>query len=436
MLLNNLRLPNFARKLSLDFTLQKINSFMALKDGKNYKKENKLLYLAANTLPYNSNGYATRTQAILQALKNENINVITATSCGYPYNKKDRLCETSSNITHYQGITYHHFQKPFLPFPLTHYIKKSSDVLFEFSIVNNISCIHAASNHVNALPALIAARRLNIAFQYEMRGLWELSRLSYKPSYAHSFSYVKGLALEKFVAQQADKVFVISEALKRYIVENWNIDEKKIFLLPNCVDIEAIRPDNQVNTNPLSIGYAGSLVPYEGLDTLLHAIQKVREKGLDVRLDIVGHGSSEESLKALVKELKLDNAVIFHGKKSQEEAREIISATSLVCIPRKDFEVCKIIPPIKLAEAMALGKSVILPNLPVFIDEAPPAKVESESPVFFFESNKIDSLADAIYQAFQGENSNELLIKKGLECRAHIVQSRQWKDYVLEIFHY
>ncbi len=43
--------------------------------------------------------------------------------------------------------------------------------------------------------------------------------------------------------------------------------------------------------------------------------------------------------------------------------------SALVCLPRKPFEVCRIVPPIKLVEALAMAKPVIVPDLPVFRDE-------------------------------------------------------------------
>ncbi len=158
----------------------------------------------------------------------------------------------------------------------------------------------------------------------------------------------------------------------------------------------------------------------------------MRDNGIPVTLDIIGHGIMQKELETLSKNLSLDNAIVFHGKKNPEKAKELLSTCLLVCIPRKPFEVCKIIPPIKLVEAMALGKPVILPNLPVFRDEAPKNE-KDESFVFFFESGNIEDLAHTIQKAFTEDNYQETLVKKGLACRDYVVQNRQWKHFTHEI---
>ena len=91
------------------------------------------------------------------------------------------------------------------------YAAQASAVLEAHARNTRAAVIHAASNHVNALPALIAARRLGLPFQYEMRGLWELTRASRQPGFKNSHNYHLGLELEGFVAAHADRVFVISE---------------------------------------------------------------------------------------------------------------------------------------------------------------------------------------------------------------------------------
>lgn len=63
---------------------------------------------------------------------------------------------------------------------------QASRVIADTARIENVSQIHAASNHFNALPALLAARMLGIPFHYEMRGLWELTRASRQPWYENS----------------------------------------------------------------------------------------------------------------------------------------------------------------------------------------------------------------------------------------------------------
>ena len=91
------------------------------------------------------------------------------------------------------------------------------------------------------------------------------------------------LELEGLVASKADRVFVISEQLGKFAQQRWNIPTDRIDLLPNCVDPDRIMPSDPENIIPDTIGYAGSLISYEGLDTLIDAVDMLLKQGVKVR---------------------------------------------------------------------------------------------------------------------------------------------------------
>lgn len=90
-------------------------------------------------------------------------------------------------------------------------------------------------------------------------------------------------------AERADQLFVISEQLGRFVTAHWGVDPKRIALLPNCVDPDRIQPAQAGEVEPDTIGYAGSLIGYEGLDTLIEAVALLREAGRLVRVYVVAH---------------------------------------------------------------------------------------------------------------------------------------------------
>lgn len=380
----------------------------------------RLLYVAASCLPYHISGYTARTHEILMALHAAGVNVHAFTRPGYPWDRADRLNEAAARHTLVQDVEYMHTPRPSNRRFLLHFAAAGARVIEQYAKANGITCIHAASNHTNALPALIAARRLGLPFQYEMRGLWELTRASRQPEFENSYRYNLGFELEGLVAAQADRVFVISEQLGQFVQERWGIDAGKIHLLPNCVDVERIKPDPACVVLPNTIGYAGSLINYEGLDTLIDAVQLLHRQGAGVRLHIVGDGEARPALEARVSDLGLQDHVRFFGKVAPEQARTHLAPCALVCIPRKPFTVCKVVPPIKLVEAMALGKVVVVPDLPVFRDEA-------AAKAIFFAPGDAGDLAQAIYGALQDESLRDALARAGL---AHVQARRQWKHFV------
>ena len=382
----------------------------------------RLLYVAASCLPYHISGYTARTHELLCALHAAGADLRVLTRCGYPWDRRDSLFLPQTDTTDRDGIWYHHSATPRNNRFIAIYAQEAASVIEEYARQEQVAVIHAASNHVNALPALIAARRLGIPFQYEMRGLWELTRIARQPAFAKSHKFKLGLTLENFVASYADRVLVISAQLGRYIMEHWGIPENHIYLLPNCVDASRIYPSH-VPQQPFTIGYAGSLINYEGRDTLLYALQQLRQSGMAARLVIAGDGEARNDLENLASELGLDDAVRFWGSLSPDEARAHLSRCTLVCIPRKPFTVCEIIPPLKLTEAMALQKPVVVPDLPVFHDEAGDAG-------WFFRSGDANHLAQVLREALSEPVGCAEKARKG---RERIVAHRQWRQFIPSI---
>lgn len=384
--------------------------------------ERSLLYVAASALPYHMSGYTTRTHEVIRALQQVGVRVHPMTRPGYPWDRRDRLAETEGDETVVGQVRYRHARQPANNRPVLQYALQAAPLLMRAASEQRVAVIHAASNHVNALPALLAARRLGIPFQYEMRGLWELTRVSRTPGYEGSQAYRQGLQLEGMVARHADRVFVISEQLGRYIQEKWGVARDRIFLLPNCVDPERFPQNSAQEVEPDSVGYAGSLIGYEGLDTLVDAVSLLKCSGQRVVLNVIGDGEARAQLEAQVLRLGLNEEVRFMGKLPPEVARAQLRRSALVCIPRKPYEVCAIVPPIKLAEALALGKPVVLADLPVLRDE-----MGKDPAGWFFRPGDAQDLARVLASALRDGGRHRSIGERG---RRYVVSCRSWRDFV------
>ena len=411
---------NLLTPLVLKFWLR----FFLPKQKPKYQKIDKsLLYVAASSLPYNISGYTIRTQSLLKAMQIAGLNVSVQTRPGYPWDRHDCLVEALNEKTVVNGIVYNHARKPTRYRPILAFALQGATEIEDAAKRHNASIIHSASNYANALPALFAARRLGILFHYEMRGIWELTRISREPSFKNSAAYNLGMKLEAFVARHADCVYVISDALGNFIQEEWGIEANKIKLLPNCVNSdEIISSDVTGNIEPMTIVYAGSLIAYEGLDILLDALALLKHQGKDIKLQILGDGEERFNLESKKNTLGLQDSVKFLGLRSQEEVKAIISRCALVCIPRKSYEVCKIVAPFKLLESMSLGKAVIVPNLKVFQDE-----LKGEELAIFFQADDAEDLARVINDALKKIDKLNLI---GKNAQKYILKKRVWSKFI------
>jgi len=381
----------------------------------------RVLYVAASSLPYHISGYTTRTHELVRAMSAMGVDALALTRPGYPWDRSDRLAEPESETTRVEDVLYAHDRHPSKRRLAAQYAVQAAPMIMRRAIHARVGCIHAASNHVNALPALLAARRLGIPFVYEMRGLWEMTRASRQPGYEDSHDYSLGLELEGLTAQHADQVLVISDQLGKYAGRVWNIPADRITLLPNCIDPDRITPGDPQGVSPGVIGYAGSLIGYEGLDTLIEAVGILAGQGLDARLEIIGDGEARPELERLVARRSLTDRVRLRGRAEPEAARALLAGCALVCIPRKPFAVCEIVPPIKLVEALALAKPVIVPDLPVFHDELGPQPAG-----FFFRAGDAGDLARVVGRALADPRA---LAELGARGRAYVLQHRQWREH-------
>lgn len=391
--------------------------------------KNRLMYVAASCMPFHITGYTTRTHAIINAMGFSGINVTAVTRPGYPWDRKDRLLDAEGEVAVVEDVRYQLTAIPSHHRPVVLYAFQASRPVAEHAKKHKVAVIHAASNHVNALPALLAARRLGLRFHYEMRGIWELTRISRFPEFEKTRAYRHALALESFVAKSADRLYVISEQLGRFVVDNWGVDPVRIALLPNCVDpaLFDLAEPGVVEAN--TIGYAGSLIDYEGLDVLIRALGLLRDQGVLLQLRVVGEGEVRAQLENLTRELDLAAQVQFLGRRSPEQARNVILKSAIVCLPRKPFEVCKIVTPIKLVEALAMGKPVIVPDLPVFKDEL--RMKSDETPGWFFKAGNAADLACVLKLAFADAG---VMREKSALARSHAVTMRNWQQYVQDIY--
>jgi glycosyltransferase involved in cell wall biosynthesis len=117
--------------------------------------------------------------------------------------------------------------------------------------------------------------------------------------------------------------------------------------------------------------------------------------------------------------------VQFFGRVEPAKAKEMISRCAMVCIPRRPFQVCEIVPPIKLVEAMAMGKPVVVPDLPVFRDELGP-----EPAGWFFKAGDAQDLARVIDGALARPDH---LAELGFRARDYAVSKRSWRRHVTPI---
>lgn len=394
-------------------------------------ERSRIMYCAHSTGHFNSNGYSTRTGGIVSGLKANDEDLLVVARPGYPWDSKVdvEVGATERFERDVSGVTHIYNPGPsWTADRLDFYLAESVDVYVREAQRNRVSLIHSASNFVTAMPALIAARRLGIPFVYEVRGLWEITQLSANPAWSKSDRYKLAVRLETFVARESDAVLAITSQVRDELVAR-GVTPGVISLMPNSVDtdeftpmppFEPLRRKLGLAEGTVVVGYAGSLVPYEGLEDLLAATKIVHDGGIDVRVVIVGDGVQLPELKRQASDLEILDCVTFTGRVPASEVPDYVSIFDIMPCPRRRLPVTEMVSPLKPLEAMASAKAMILSDLAPLRDLAG----QDQERAILCEPGSPASLADAIaYLAHNEDIRNSL----GMSARLWAVTERTWK---------
>ncbi|MEA1989899.1 MAG: glycosyltransferase [Pseudomonadota bacterium] len=337
-----------------------------------FSHRNKLLYCLHQSVPHSTNGYSTRSHGVAVGLQQAGWQVNATTRTGYPWDAKIKSLSKGYHFENIDGVTYTACAGWDLSkTPLDWYLAETADHFMREAQHCGAEVIVAASNHITALPALMAARRLGLPFVYEVRGLWEVTQASTQPEWAGSERYNLMKCLETQVATEADLVMTLTQELADELVER-GVDRNLIELAPNAVDINRFQPKEpnsdiqkilNLKKDVPVIGYAGSAVAYEGLELLLYALAILKSRHIEFQFVLVGDGKVIDTVKAKAKELSIEKNCRFTGRVPFEEIPDYLSCMDIMPIPRLSSAVTEMVSPLKPLEAMAMARAVVLSDV-------------------------------------------------------------------------
>ena len=166
-----------------------------------------------------------------------------------------------------------------------------------------IDIIHAHTR-VSQVASFFASRRAGIPYVTTCHGY-------FKPRFSRRLFDTWG-----------KKVIAISDAVKAHLERDFSVDEKRVELIYNGIDIGRFSVIHQkekvletrkalgLKEGPV-IGTMGRLSPVKGQRFLIEAMKYIISKKKDAQCLIMGSGSEEESLKKQAQTLGLAGSIIF-----------------------------------------------------------------------------------------------------------------------------
>lgn len=330
-----------------------------------YQKNDKLsvVYVLNDSLPEVNNGYTIRSHHIASSIKEQDISIFPVTRLNFSAEPNEHcILVNDIEYTHLYESKYDQHLTP-----TSAYIRQYTKKLVSFAQQKKATLIHGATNYVNGLAAINAAKLLNLPSIYEVRGFWELTEASRNPAFKNNISFKIQQKLEIQACNDATTVIALSKIVKEELIQR-GISEEKIFIVPNDVDTQKFKPVEKDKSllsklkwqKKFIVGFIGSVVDYEGLHLLIKAADKLQQSGNDtIRYLIVGDGNDLKNLKREVGKRSLSHLFKFTGRVPYEKVEQYYSIIDVVCYPRLNWEACSIVSPKKPFEAMAYGIPVI-----------------------------------------------------------------------------
>jgi len=221
--------------------------------------------------------------------------------------------------------------------------------------------------------------------------------------------------LDRFCVRFSDETWNVSPMMQLAREKKMNMKGRgydRQFTVPGGIWFDRVKrkPFSKIDKHKLI--YRGYLLNHMGVDLPVSAMPYILKKVKNARLEILGGGPDEEKLKKLVKKLKLERSVIFHGWVTDRQKLEDALSTAAIGMATFNTKILdekvKNADPGKIKDYMLLGMPVVTTNAVWYHQKI--AKTQSG---FVVKYNPKD-LADVVIKFLKDEEKQKLYRKNAL----------------------
>jgi len=178
--------------------------------------------------------------------------------------------------------------------------------------------------------------------------------------------------IEKIVLLKAKVIAVPSKELYREILKRRNVQRIDNFIeaMPG-LDLDFIEKikrtpyeKRNLKRKIFTVGFIGSLVWWQGIDTLIKAIALLRRQSIPIHLLIIGDGPQRPIIENMLKVLKVSYEIT--GSIPHKEALKLLKRIDMLVLPRPHTSFTEFLIPMKVLEAWALGVPIIVTRHKIF----------------------------------------------------------------------
>jgi glycosyltransferase involved in cell wall biosynthesis len=272
--------------------------------------------------------------------------------------------------------------------------------------------------------------------------MWEESAVAggrFRPGDAR---YTFWRARETEAMRSAGAVIAIGEALRDEVIAR-GVPRERVFVVPNGVDLERFRPptlseqaavpdatrralaDLAARLSGTVLGYVGSVRTMEGVDELVRGAAEAIRAGHDVSVLVVGDGPELENLGRLAAELGIADRVVLPGRVPHDEVAHYYGLIDIFVVSRPDFPVTRTVTPLKPLEAMAMGKALVVSDLPALREMVS----DGETGLLYRPGDPGDLARRVAHLVAEPER----IARLGERARRWVVEQRSWERVMASV---
>lgn len=271
--------------------------------------------------------------------------------------------------------------------------------------------------------AAILKKIKNISAVYYLQDIFPDSLVNARLTKKYSLIWKIGRIIEDFTYRNMDKIIVISEDMKKNLIEK-GVSEDKISIIYNWVDEDAIIPiskeqniifdDLKLSRDLFYIVYAGNLGHAQNIEVILKTASKMLNF-IDIKFLIFGSGAQEIYYKTMAQNMGLSN-VIFYPLQPYTLVSQVYSLGEASIVSCKE-DIGRGAMPSKTWSIMSAGTAVL-----ANFDENTDLHniVESNNLGIFTKAGDYEELKEAILKLY---NNRELCLEMGKNGRNFILNN-------------
>tara|TARA_B100002052_G_scaffold298656_1_gene332859 strand:- start:56 stop:1309 length:1254 start_codon:yes stop_codon:yes gene_type:complete len=231
------------------------------------------------------------------------------------------------------------------------------------------------------------------------------------------------LPMQKRVAPNLNQIICVSGSSKQDIVKEFQVEQNKIAIILNGIDVEKFVPNEKVvNEGYRLITTASADIPLKGLKYLIKALPGIVENFPDTSLDVIGKSPTDSKIRQLIEELGLEEKIQFHSGISAEEIVNLYHVSTVAVIP-------------SLYEGFGFGAGEAMScGVPLISTHSGGLRDVVEDCALKIQPESVRDIQEAVIQLFQNPTQRRELSEKG---RKRIEEHFDWKiaaQSYLEVF--